>query len=267
MLRDLGKLFCGILVVVFVFFFTSCHEKGTLPPVEQMKILGFAETPGYARGIEVLGDYAYVASGQAGVAVINISNPEVPALISSLDWVGQDVARGIYLHPGDTLLYLADTDDGVPIISVANLDSLRYVGAYWDRNILDIYGTLMDSSLFLCVADQDNGLRVLQAVGGFLVERGLPLVLPGTPRGVFARGHLCFVADAELGLQIVDIEDPDNKTLIGAAGRTAGLTQRVKPTKYLPSDSRRGFCHTIQLAGTSGLGWSHFVRGMGIICS
>lgn len=219
------KIIYAISVIISLFLFISCHEKGTLIK-EPMKILGFVETPGYARGIEVVGDYAYVASSQAGITILDISNPETPTLISSLDWVQQDVARSVYIKPGDTLLYLADTDDGVPIVSIANLDTLHYVGSYWDRNILDVYGTVMDSSLFLCVADQDNGLRILQPVGGFLQERGLPLILPGTPISVFARGHLCFVSDAELGLQIVDIKDPENKVVIGASN-TPGYAYAV----------------------------------------
>ncbi len=229
------------LALFSLFFLLSCHEKRTQVE-EPLQIRGFVETPGYARGIQVVGNYAYIAASQAGVAILDISDPSSPYLISTLDWVQQDVARAVFKEPEDTLLYLADTDDGIPIISVSNIDSLKYVGSYWDRNILDIYGTVMDSSLFLCVADQDNGLRVLEAaVAGFLVERGLPLQLPGTPRGVFARDHTCFVADAELGLQIVDISNPDSKVIIGAAD-TPGYAYGVfvKDTLAFVADGHEG---------------------------
>lgn len=206
-------------------FSLSCHKKGEEIIKAPVEIVGFVETPGYARGIQVVGDLAYVACSQAGLSIIDISDPVNPSLLSTLDWVQQDVARAVYIQPGDTLLYLADTDDGIPIVSVSNLDSLRYVGSYWGSNILDVYGVLMDSSLFLCVADQDDGLFVLEAVGGFLTERS-SLVLPATPRGVFARGQLCFVADAELGLLIVRMADPENIELIGE-GDTPGYAYAV----------------------------------------
>jgi len=39
----------------------------------------FCETPGYACGVAVDGDYAYVADYDSGLRIIDISDPEMPA--------------------------------------------------------------------------------------------------------------------------------------------------------------------------------------------
>ena len=194
----------------------SCREKGT-PPPPPLEVAGFVETPGYAKGIHVKDSILYVACGEAGVVSISLEDPESPFIIGEIDWFQQDVAQSIYTFPWDTFLYLADMDDGIVILSASKPESLEYVSFFWSTNVISLHGSQEDT--VICALDQRNGLRVLdpKVVYGNLVELGLPLSLPATPYGVFVMGNLCLIADGQLGLQIADIEDPQNKKIVGYA--------------------------------------------------
>jgi len=44
-------------------------------------LIGSVDTPGFARGVTVTGDTAYVADWSNGLQVIDVSNPSSPVLI------------------------------------------------------------------------------------------------------------------------------------------------------------------------------------------
>ena len=46
------------------------------------------DTPGYAFGLAVKGEYAYVADGPTGLLIIDISNPAAPQILASYDTPG-----------------------------------------------------------------------------------------------------------------------------------------------------------------------------------
>ena len=50
--------------------------------------VGTLDTPGYARDVEVMGDLAYVADGDSGLRVIDVSNPAFPVELGALGTPG-----------------------------------------------------------------------------------------------------------------------------------------------------------------------------------
>ncbi|MBI4726783.1 hypothetical protein HY768_06115 [candidate division TA06 bacterium] len=46
-----------------------------------VRTVGYYDTPGYARGVAVSGSYAYVADGDSGLRIIDISDPSSPTEI------------------------------------------------------------------------------------------------------------------------------------------------------------------------------------------
>jgi hypothetical protein len=58
-------------------------------------IVGSVDTPGYARGVYVLGNYAYVADDASGLQVIDVSNPTNPTIVGSV--YTPDSAWGVYV--------------------------------------------------------------------------------------------------------------------------------------------------------------------------
>ena len=76
----------------------------------------YEDTTGYAGGVYVSGDYAYVADGFSGLAVINISNPINPGTPVYEDTTGY--ARDVYVS-GD-YAYVADYMSGLAVIEISD---------------------------------------------------------------------------------------------------------------------------------------------------
>jgi len=70
------------------------------------------DTAGYAKGVAVSGDYAYVANGSNGLVIVDVSSKSAPALAGSYDTVGS--AQGVAVS-GD-YAYVADGVNGLVIL-------------------------------------------------------------------------------------------------------------------------------------------------------
>jgi len=74
--------------------------------------VGFYNTPGQARGVAVLGDYAYVADGDAGLRIVDISVPGSLSEVGSFNTAGYAEAVEIL----GTIAVVADGDGGVVLL-------------------------------------------------------------------------------------------------------------------------------------------------------
>ena len=91
--------------------------------------LGSIDTSDFAFGVSVVGGLAYVADNAAGLRVIDVSNPAVPAEVGSIDIPVANLVSVV----GD-LVYVANDDFGLRIIQAvpepgAFLLQLAAVGA------------------------------------------------------------------------------------------------------------------------------------------
>ena len=78
---------------------------------------------GYASGIYVAGNYAYVAN-ETGLKIIDISDPRSPGIVGSVD---TGYASGIYV--AGNYAYVADGWTGLKIIDISNPRSPNIVGS------------------------------------------------------------------------------------------------------------------------------------------
>ncbi|MDA7655220.1 pentapeptide repeat-containing protein, partial [Akkermansiaceae bacterium] len=169
---------------------------------------------GYAGEVVVDGNYAYVADGQQGLTVVNVSDPESPTLAGNYDpgWDIGDVAiSGGYA-------YLANQSGGVRVVSIADpsnpTEVAQYITAGSARGI-DVSGN------YAYVAD-GSGLVILD------VSNPSAPVLVGTSNTpdfayrVDVEGGHAYVADRAGGLQIVDISDPSSPQIVGSYSTQAG---------------------------------------------
>ena len=97
----------------------DCIEYGDYLHVESV-----VNTPGSALGVAVEGSYAYVADGDSGFQVIDLSNPASPQIVGSVDTPGYtyDVAAS------GTYAYVADGYSGLQVVDVTNPASPTIVG-------------------------------------------------------------------------------------------------------------------------------------------
>jgi len=194
------------------FFIVSCQKKGVFsPPVEE---IGFIPTPGYVRGIFLSNEYAYLADGEAGLLIVDISNPEEPALVGRWeDSIIQDYSRAAFIFENDTILYLADSYGNVPLISVKDPENPRYTQiTAWARPAMDVDGFILYDTLYcILVTDLDLGLVSFDRWG---IRLGNDLYLSGSARGIFRESTRVYIATGENGISVVDCSNPFNKRLV-----------------------------------------------------
>lgn len=92
-------------------------------------IIGSVDTPDYAMGVTVVGDKAYVANWGSGPQVIDISNPESPQIIGSVDTPS-------LVTPGVTVVgdkaYVTDYYDGLQVIDISDPQNPQIIGSVSD---------------------------------------------------------------------------------------------------------------------------------------
>jgi D-arabinose 1-dehydrogenase-like Zn-dependent alcohol dehydrogenase len=213
-------------------------------------LVGNYDTSGLAFGVQVVGNYAYVADDESGLQIIDISNPSTPTLKGN--YVTSGAAYGVQVV--GNYAYVADGNSGLQIIDISNPSTPTLKGNY------DTYGYANDVQVvgnYAYVADDYAGLQIIdisnptsptlkgnydtygyandvQVVGNYAYvadrESGLQIIdisNPTTPTlkgnydtsgvafGVQVVGNYAYVADRESGLQIIDISNPTNPTLKG----------------------------------------------------
>ncbi len=175
-------------------------------------VIGHTHVSGYARAVLVDGGYAYVAAGEGCLSVVDVTAPEAPMEVATGDVVGQHLAVNLGKLPGDSVLIIADSYQMLKLFNVADPEDPRFIGdgQVWMRYVRDVDMQRRGDTVLVFIATRDNGLRVHDntdpAYPNFLNERGSAL-LPGASNGVFPEGIYAYVANGELGLQIVEVTD------------------------------------------------------------
>ena len=215
-------------------------------------IIGSLDTPGYASGVGVIGDTLYIADSEAGLQVIDVSDPQNPAIIGAKDTPGSAIGVAVI---GQTA-YVADGEAGLQVIDVSDPQNPAIVGSVDTPGsargvvVIDQIAYVADGSSGLQVIDVNDpqnpaivgsvdtpnwaigvsvigqtayvadGLSGLQAIDVSVPQS--PAIVgsvdtPGYADEVFAMDQTAYVADGLSGLQIIDVSDPQNPAIVGSA--------------------------------------------------
>jgi hypothetical protein len=177
-------------------------------PPEYIHRVGTYRSSSYPIGIHVVGSRAFVANAEAGLLVLDISNPSQPTRVGSLATSGQ--ARAIQVV-GNTA-YVAHLSSGLQIFDVSNPSTPILLGGY------DTPGqglAVAVSGTTVAIADGNSGLQLVN-----VSNPSAPVFLgaydtPGNAEDVQIVGSRAFVADGSGGLQIISISDPTRPSSIG----------------------------------------------------
>jgi hypothetical protein len=170
-------------------------------------LTGSCVTPGYGRDVYVLGDYAYVADGDEGLRIIDVSDPSSPTPAGNCDT--QDDARGVFVLGG--YAFVADGSGGLQIVDVSdpenptpagNCDTEDYALAVFVSGDYAYVGDEMGLGI-IDVSDPEN-----PAPAGYWDTDDYAM-------GVYVVGDYAYVACYTYGLKIIDVFDPENPTLAG----------------------------------------------------
>jgi archaellum component FlaF (FlaF/FlaG flagellin family) len=181
--------------------------------------LSFIAIPGFANGVSVNGNYAYVAAGEAGLVVVDVTNRSAPAIVATLPTPGNANSVKVVSN----LVYLAGGASGLEIIDVTDPIHPVLAGA------VDTPGDAVDVAVTgnrALVADSASGIQLIDVSAPVhpVLLRALPMPAGATTidiRGVDREGsRVVFAGSVDgpapfNGIGVIDLTDETNPVLQG----------------------------------------------------
>jgi len=192
------------------------------------------------------GIHLFVAAGAAGLYIVDISDHANPVVIANLAGMNAaDVELYSHFQQGSDFAvraYVADPSFGVHVVDLLpDYDAAQVVGglALPGAAGLDAYSRYVNASGaepsrehdYLYVAAGAAGLQVYDmTLPDAIVAVGPPVALGGAAADVVVASQLAppgvddyaYVANTTTGLQVVDVTDPKNPTVVSGAGGPSG---------------------------------------------
>jgi len=170
--------------------------------------IGSFDSPGSASHIVVDGNFGFIADGDSGLCVIDLSDPADPVGLGCYDTDGS--ANFVMLR--GSFAYLADGDHGLVILDISDPVNISEVGSYdtpGNARALAICGD------YAFVADGGSGLRIIDISDPTNPDETGFFDTTGDAVDVKVSDDLAFVADGDAGLRVINVSDPHNPREIG----------------------------------------------------
>jgi hypothetical protein len=161
--------------------------------------------------VAVAGNYAYVAD-LAGLAVVDISKPAMPAIVGGADTPGQGFLKGVavagnyaYVADGSSMVVGPHVVGSFVVVDVSNPTSpilVRFVATLAYASGVAVVAT------HAYIADDNSGLQVVDISNPASAAIVGSVDTPGYALGVAVAGTHAYVADAGSGLQILPAQCP-----------------------------------------------------------
>lgn len=178
-------------------------------PVKLSKVL----LPSTVQGIDVSGNYAYVANDNYGLRIIDISNKYTPYEVGFYD-LGTDTFAGGALKvcvAGNYAYVAGGNDHKLRIFAVSSPSSPTLLMTY---DTGDFLGNVAVSGSYAYLAN-NNGLRILNINNPSSPTEVGFYDTQGSNRHVFVSGNYAYLGDYGDGLRIIDVSNPASPTEVG----------------------------------------------------
>ncbi len=192
--------------------------------VERFRIVTSEKTQGYPHDICLNGGRVYVADGEAGLGVYDVSNPESPSLLGTkMD--SMNIAWGVFAK--DSLAYVAYGTKELYITNVALPESIKVVGELEYIQPGFGYGIVVaDSLAYIAAGPQFVIINVAQPAYPNLIFQ---IRYPHDCKSVVLQGLWAFVAVGQLGvavwktdttppMQVGSFDTPANAQAVAVSG-------------------------------------------------
>jgi hypothetical protein len=182
---------------------------------------GFCQTPGTALATYVYGNFAYVADGNAGLTIINVSDPESPLVETSINGNGTaNQAIDIYVAAG--FAYLTDAANGLLVFDVANprnpilADSFNPGNNIQSIHVRNSYAyTANDAGIDVIDISDPSNMKIVGSWGS-----------DGNPSDIFLDNKYGYLSDGAEGLKLINVSRPEQLVVIDSY-ETAGQCNAV----------------------------------------
>lgn len=197
------KLTIIIFTVLIITIFLNCREP--IDTEQKYKIIAEATNPGFPQKIMIRTinnqTLALIASGQAGLVIYNVTNPESPQIVTQ--WMDTLNTCFAVASQGD-YVYLAYGKKELEIINIKRLDSIYTVGMFeWPAAYA--YDVFAQDTNFAYVAARE------QFIVSEITDPVYPNVLgqyrfPSNIRSVVVKDSFAYLASEQLGVYVMNIK-------------------------------------------------------------
>ena len=198
--------------------FLNLSFDATRTPFDGYKT-GSIASPGFANSVAIVGDYIYLADGESGMQVFDVSDPSSPNIAASstaysstqeLIVVGNFIF--VFDYTGGLLVY----DINAPL-SPVGISQTAVTGVVRG-------GTVAGNIAFL--AAHNDGLQIIDITNPASPVHIGGVDTPGSASDVAVAGNIVYVADWASGMQIIDVSQPTAPVIVGSIA-TSGAVRSV----------------------------------------
>ena len=165
--------------------------------------------PNTIQDIQVDGFYAYVATGEAGLRILDISDSSHPVEVGVCDTPG----RAVDVHVVGAYAYVADSQSGLRVIDVSDPVTPEEVGAL---EIQSSWIWRVHAHLNYIYAAGGPGILVIDVSNPTQPITVAIYETPGSVQGMDIVGSHAYVADGEADLLVLDISVPTSPSEVGS---------------------------------------------------
>jgi hypothetical protein len=202
--------------------------------------VGYVVLPDFVQDVAVDGGYAYVAAGEAGLRVVDISDPNTPAEVGFTGSGWLKAARGVavagdYAYIACGVFNPAVHEGHLLIIDIsdpANPAEVGFSEQLWQEPALDVavvgsYAYVVGS--YSGLTSSDGGLWILNISNPAAPSKVGSYDSPGFANSVAVAGGYAYVVAEGAGLRVVRVTKPASPTEVGSyealdAGHISDLT-------------------------------------------
>ncbi len=200
------KLF---IVLPALFLIVSCGKPTTPESVNPIddggyKIVSRFQTSGYAQDVVVKENMAYIAQGEGGLIIVDVTDPVMPIFVSETTEGVRGYSSKIDMK--DSVLYIGAGSFGVSVVDVAIPENPDVTAANLSMKPAKNFH-IMGDYLFTAVSEQ--GIKIANISYPTQPDIRGGILTSGYARGIStsADSSYIFIACGEMGLSIFNISD------------------------------------------------------------
>ncbi len=207
----------GGLAAAVAFALAGCGEQDLYkPPRSPIQVVARVALPSISEDVAVLGDNAFVAGGQAGLHVVDLSNPAAPVVRGTIDT--KKYAESVKVASTPTtggvidIAFVVEGTEGITTYNISNPDSAY--SFQQGTTAVDGNGLFLElpqnptDPYTVYLAENWHGIRLFESdagVPGRLAYNGVFSSTRGFAKGIAVDGGFAYVADDEMGLAVLDV--------------------------------------------------------------
>lgn len=178
------------------------------PVSNQYEMTGFCKTPGKANNIYVEGHYAYLADGGSGITVIDVNDPEIPQITTSINASGS-IENAVDIYGASGFVYLADKNNGIFAFDISDPATPVLVGSFnQGKRYESIY--VLDAYSY---SAHGIGIDIIDVSDPASMNLAGTMITEGEASDIVADNDYGLLADGTAGFKLINILNPENPFL------------------------------------------------------